>query len=1817
MHDESIKTLQTIQDWLECQKAGESIDALQRILDLTTSFSPSDTAWISIVPQDHVRGQWNKIQRLHSQGHHMPLYGVPFAVKDNIDAAGIPTTAACPDFAHRADENATVVTLLQNAGAVLVGKTNLDQFATGLNGTRSPYGAVPNTFDPEYISGGSSSGSASVVARALVPLALGTDTAGSGRVPAGLNNLIGLKPTFGALSTTGVLPACKTLDCVSILALTLNDAELVWDVLSQYDENDPYSRPRPALSPSPSRQPRLAICEAPDFFGDHVQSKAYEEAINKARSVGWELTATHFDALFELAVLLYEGPWVAERYHVIRDKIQNPDFKMDPTVRQILNNARSFDAVDFFDYEYKRQRLTREIEIQFAEIDGLLVPTTPTFPTLQQMLQEPVRQNSLLGTYTNFVNFLGWSALSMPAGFRTDDLPFGLTLIARGWQEEQLLAWARDFVGTMPRRLGATKTGVKSQDLSPVATTAIRSAVPKIDLAVVGAHLRGQPLNHQLTDVDATYKSTTTTSSNYRLYALPRPKSGPPALRKPGLVRVSEGEQGHPIEVEIWQVPQDRFAEIVLAIPAPLGIGKVKLASGEWVSSFLCESYITMAAEHISQYGGWRAFLAAQEQSPQRSTQATRSFSKILVANRGEIAVRLISTIQKMGIKAVAIHSTEDAKCPHVSLADAAIHLPGDSVAETYLNTEAIIRIAKDQGVDAIIPGYGMLSENADFVAACEEVDFTFIGPTAVQIRMLGSKHLARKLATQANVPLVPGSDLLQDVHKAFQEADRIGYPLMIKSSAGGGGIGLLECHSPDELPSKFEKVVSLGNSYFGDGAVFLERLVSKARHIEIQIMGDGYGRVKYVSDRDCSLQRRHQKVIEEAPATLVSESLRKAMRDAALSLASKVSYRGVGTVEFIVDPDRGEFYFLEVNTRLQVEHPVTEAVTGIDLVECMVKIAQGECRDIFSGEAAECGTKGCALEARIYAECPLKGFMPSVGKISFASFPTAARVDTWIETGTIVTELYDPLLAKIIVHGADRNDAVRLLTKALKETQISGIETNIDYLLHVLEEPTFLDGSFTTQTLDQLVYSPSVVEVLDVGPLASIQDSGRNGLWHIGIPLSGAFDNYAMRLANRILGNKQSAPVIENGPAGISLLFHHEAEVVIVGPPCSIEVDGQQKTRERIISLAQGQRLKIGPAEEGARTYLAVAGGFSVPEIFFSGSTFPLGKLGGHNGRDLKFGDLISFSPEKCSPSGPPSTQSQILYPPCQGEWNLRVIAGPHAAPKYFTQSGFQELFSEPWTVDYNIGRTGLRIKGPKPEWGRPDGGSAGLHASNVHDSPYSIGSISFTGDHGIILGPDGPSLGGFVVFCTVIRADLWRLGQFRPGDVVRLVPVDVEEARGANKEVERSSEELIPLASPATKPSNVLVGADLASIAAETDGLTLSHLGDDGVLIEFGIDDFDMRQTFLMASLLELHRNQAIEGVLELTAGVRSIYARLDPNLDLSTVARNVVSTIKSCHPLTSTRLPSRTILLPFAFEDSTSLSAIQRYGASIWPSAPYVPSNADFLKELNDLPSVESIKHLIETATYLVIGLGDVYLGSPLAIPLDPRHRLFGTKYSPPRTFTPEGTVGIGGQYLCIYAGESPGGYQIVGRTVPIWNEAAIFADEEKPWKFRMYDQIRCYPISEEELEKARNTYGAKAWQKLVKVEDTQLDLDAHEAWMREHEDEIKTYQEEHSRKVRESPLLERLSRPEDEDEMLAHDSGVLVPENGTCIRADLAGKCWDVRVRERENVSAGQVTLVVESMKMQIDVRAPTSGRCGKVAVRKGDFVRPGQELIWLE
>ncbi|MEG6507385.1 urea carboxylase [Methyloligella sp. 2.7D] len=1194
-------------------------------------------------------------------------------------------------------------------------------------------------------------------------------------------------------------------------------------------------------------------------------------------------------------------------------------------------------------------------------------------------------------------------------------------------------------------------------------------------------------------------------------------------------------------------------------------------------------------------------------------------FNKVLIANRGEIACRIIRTLDRMGVASVAVYSEADAHALHTRLAGEAMPIGPAPASQSYLDTDKILEVAAQTGAQAVHPGYGFLSENAGFAERLAEAGIAFIGPTPDQLRAFGLKHEARALAEAAGVPLVPGSPLLASFAEAKRAAEQIGYPVMLKSTAGGGGIGLMLCRDETELAKNLEAVERLGKSNFGEGGAFLEKYIAHARHIEVQIFGDGKGGVITLGERDCSVQRRNQKVIEETPAPDLPETVRNALHEAARKLGESVSYASAGTVEFIYDADAKAFYFLEVNTRLQVEHGVTEEVTGLDLVDLMVRQAAGELPPLSDYAVVP---SGASMEARIYAEDPGKDFQPSAGLITEAVFPETARIDGWIEAGTEVPSLYDPMLAKVIVFGKTREEARTKLAAALAETQIGGIETNLDYLKAIAASDGFAAGGVTTGFLATFETAMPRIDVASPGGETTVQDyPGRLNYWGVGVPPSGPMDTLSHRLLNRAVGNSERAACLEMALSGPSLRFGSAAVFAFGGAPIEATLNGEPVAPWQPHHAKEGDVLALGKiGDRGRRAYLAIRGGIDVPDYLNSKATFRLGKFGGHAGRPLKAGDVLHIGQDS---ETPPQSVPEALRPAIPNQWEIGVLYGPHGAPDYFTPGDIETLFATDYEVHFNSDRTGVRLIGPKPEWARDDGGEAGLHPSNIHDNAYAVGAIDFTGDMPILLGPDGPSLGGFVCPAVTSLAEIWKLGQLRAGDKLRFRPMSEQQAAEA---LEVQDAAIAQLAPPAIATPNLnqteLGEAVLHRIDDAEIPVVYRRTGDDNILVEYGSPVLDIALRLRAQMLMEAIEREGLKGVIDLTPGVRSLQVHFDPRaLGIRDMLAALIALEAGLPPTGEITLPTRIVHMPLSWDDEAIHLIIQRYQELVRPDAPWCPSNIEFIRRINGLESIEEVKRIVFEASYLVLGLGDVYLGAPLATPLDPRHRLVTTKYNPARTWTLDNVVGIGGAYMCIYGMEGPGGYQLFGRTVPVWRtyrQTGAF-EPGTPWLLRFFDQVRFFPVSHDELMERREAMSRGEAE--LEIEETEFSFPAYNRFLAENAESIEAFRTtqrqaftEERERWKEAGIATYAAEPdvapepEEEAPLLDGASAVFSP---------MPGNVWEIPVEEGTRIEKGEALVILESMKMEVAVEAEISGEVIEIRCAKGRTVGQGDVLIVLK
>ncbi len=1218
-------------------------------------------------------------------------------------------------------------------------------------------------------------------------------------------------------------------------------------------------------------------------------------------------------------------------------------------------------------------------------------------------------------------------------------------------------------------------------------------------------------------------------------------------------------------------------------------------------------------------------------------------FNKILIANRGEIACRVIRTARKLGIRSVAIYSEADVESLHVRLADEAVCIGPAPATESYLSADKVLAAAKATGADAIHPGYGFMSENAGFAEACAAAGITFIGPTPQQMRDFGLKHTARELAQQAEVPLLPGTGLLADAADALASAERIGYPVMLKSTAGGGGIGMRLCRSAPELEAAYASVLYLSQNNFKNSGIYLEKFVERARHVEVQIFGDGKGHVVSLGERDCSVQRRNQKVIEETPAPGLSEATRRALAETAVRLGASISYLSAGTVEYVFDADTGAFYFLEVNTRLQVEHGVTEEVFGVDLVEWMIRAAAG---DFALPAQHTLVPNGHAMQLRVYAEDPAKNFQPSSGVLTEVAYADGLRVDTWVERGVTVSPFYDPLLAKLIVKTASRDASIEQLSTALQTTRIDGIETNLGYLADILRHPPFTSGQPTTQMLAAMPHGPHTVEVLEGGIQTTVQDyPGRLGLWNVGIPPSGPMDSYAHRYANRLLGNADEAATLEMTLQGATLRFNCDCLIALAGADLGATLTPKDEgSDKRVLAnwsahrICAGDTLRFGAVKgAGVRGYIAFAGGLDVPDYLGSKATFTLGQFGGHGGRSLRTGDVLHIAQAHAeagaaAPAAEPAAAAPVAMPPQAvpdygHHWQIAVHYGPHGAPDFFTDDDIATFFGTRWQVHFNSSRTGVRLIGPKPRWARTDGGEAGLHPSNIHDNAYAIGSIDFTGDMPVILGPDGPSLGGFVCPAVIVSADLWKIGQLKPGDTIDFIRVSVDEAATMREQIEQvfAPQPAAPAASsvapsftiPVTAAGSTQPAIIHAGKLVDGTEVVYRRAGDDYLLVEFGALVLDMELRFRVHALMLAVEGAHLPGLIDLTPGIRSLQLHFDHRqLPARELIARLDKLLADLPPVDALVVPSRTVHLPLAWNDSQTQLAIQKYQTTVRPDAPWCPSNIEFIRRINGLASERDVYDVVFNASYMVLGLGDVYLGAPVATPVDPRHRLVTTKYNPARTWTPENAVGIGGAYLCVYGMEGPGGYQFVGRTVQMWNryrQTDSFRDGH-PWLLRFFDQIRFYEVSEEQLLEHRRDFPLGRFD--VKIEEGEFSLAQYRAFLAREQDSIAAFKQKQQaafdaerERWREAGQAEYVG----DDASAATAVEVELPAGCRYLTASVPGSVWKIAAPAGASVAEADTVAILESMKMEIPLEANASGEVVEWLVGEGTAVAAGQNI----
>ncbi|ETN43925.1 urea carboxylase [Cyphellophora europaea CBS 101466] len=1241
---------------------------------------------------------------------------------------------------------------------------------------------------------------------------------------------------------------------------------------------------------------------------------------------------------------------------------------------------------------------------------------------------------------------------------------------------------------------------------------------------------------------------------------------------------------------------------------------------------------------------------------------------KVLIANRGEIALRLISACRTLHHRTLAIYAAEDGDSLHVRLADEAValHSPtpaGSSAA--YLDAEQIVRICREKNVDAVLPGYGFLSENAAFAEMLRVAGVVFGGPSAEVLRDFGLKHRARELAVAAGVPVVPGTKgVVRDGKEAVREARRLGFPVMVKATAGGGGMGLKVCYGEEEVRVAVESVSKRGEVMFKDAGVFLERFVESGRHVEGQVFGNGEGEVLWFGERECSVQRRHQKVLEEAPSPFVLKhpGLRERLRVAAVALARSVNYKSVGTVEFLVDDKTGEFYFLEMNTRLQVEHGVTELCYEVDLVELMLKQAEAEVQSLPGLSHDELARytraepKCHAVEVRVYAENPADGYKPSPGLFTDVSFPQGEhiRVDTWLERGSTVTASFDPLLAKVMVRAGDRDSAFDKLQQALADTKLYGPPTNLEFLEAIVRDPAVRAGRTLTSTLNHFRYTPSAIEVKDGGLYTTVQDYPGRPNYRSGVPVSGPMDGLSLRIANLIVGNADGTESLEITYGGPRMLFHQAAVVALCGAQFDFSINGEAVALwSRHLVPAGAEVVVGGNTSGGCRAYLAILGGFpNVGAYLGSRSTTPSLKWGGYQGRTLRAGDWLQISsldPDASQITGP-FTLPLALIPPIASTSPIYTLPGPYDTSDFITPQGRHAFFDTAWKVAFSSSRGGIRLEGPPPQWSRLSGGEGGSHPSNMLGYGYPLGGMSFTGDEAVVFTMDSPVQSGFICPQTVLSCQMWRLGQLKPGDCVRFAQCSWEQAM----ELEKSQEEFVRKVAVAVTAGETNGAANVATSweisrpvpessvlyeRVEQSGnglprLVLRQAGDRGILCDFGSQVFDLTVRTRAQQLVRAVGERPPRGFQRVTRPhTMSVFVAFDSHIiDQKTAVDALVNLERSFSDVSNFTTPSKTFHLPMVFDAEECVQATARYMETQRPYATYLPDNIDFIRRNNGLEKRDDVLKAVNGVPFLVVASSGI-MGLPILMPIDPRKRLTVPKTNPSRTVTPAGALGTGGNTSSIYPVDSPGGYLLWGMTLPgcpfdTFGRKPNYTPDA-PWLYNTFDQVVFHAVSRAEFDAINQRFQMGLYE--IKVEDSVFEMKKYIQLTRDTAEEVARIGQRQRECAaieleKENELLQRwkaekqargdqgVEKQQDKDAALLESNA-----NATRVLATMSARVWKQVASNGSMVKSGEDLLVLEAMKMEIAVKAPGDGpKYSVVAVlkQKGDLVEPGDVLVLL-
>lgn len=1219
---------------------------------------------------------------------------------------------------------------------------------------------------------------------------------------------------------------------------------------------------------------------------------------------------------------------------------------------------------------------------------------------------------------------------------------------------------------------------------------------------------------------------------------------------------------------------------------------------------------------------------------------------KVLVANRGEIACRIIRSCKENGLSTIGIFSVEDSDSMHISQCDESYLLPGTG-ASAYINIEEIVKIAKTHSADAVVPGYGFLSENSAFAEALEREGIIFAGPSVESVETFGLKHSARTLAAKNSVPVVPGTDLIDNPQEAVQAADKIGYPIMIKSTAGGGGMGLKVAKTEAELVDSLNEVISRGKTLFSNTGVFLEKYIEAGRHIEVQVFGNGKGDVVAFGERECSIQRRHQKVIEEAPSPFIllpqyhNPELRKNLSKCAIQLASSINYKSAGTVEFLVDDVTGSFYFLEMNTRLQVEHGITELIYSVDLMKLMLLQAEYEARgetgipvDILKNEGEyKVDSEGLAIplghaiEVRVYAENPVKNFQPSPGILHLVEYAKTAppgcklRIDHWVSTGSKVSPYFDPLLAKIMVWGPDRATATDAMVQVLQETKIYGPTTNVAYLTEILKSSHFQSGNTLTSFLNTAFdFKPSLIEFLLPGAYTTIQDLPGREKYSAGVPMSGPADSLYFQLANLIIGNDRTTAGIEISMKGPTIKFHTLSIIALTGGQFKFKINGKAMPMFTAIAVPAGATVKIGDGiGHGARAYLAIKGGLpDVAEYLGSKACTPTLNLGGHQGRAIMTGDCLGVESQAVTELStgfqlPQSSTPNIDQASDDDIWTIKCLGGPHDTPDICSPDKIAQFYDTVYSVNFNSNRGCTRLDGQADVFSRPNGKDGGAHPSNILEYPYPTCGISVVGSVMSLFGVDGSTLSGFVCISVPIKSEWWKNGQAKVGAKVQFKHISYQDSLKLDKLREDFLEELERAIESGT---NFPVFKDeLDSYEAPEDTIlynrpksadlpqfTLRQGGEKMVVMDFGVEEFTLvnngRQRQLDLNINSFDKDGPFgKSIIRTEADSGALAIVFDPKfISRHELVSTLVKLEAGIPPTRELKIKSKLYKLPMCFEHSALTHCVERYIHSQRPYAPYLPNNAEYIMKANNISLMEEFKANVIGQKQVVTAVSFL-CANTLSVNLDPRTRFKTSKYNPARTFTPKGAFGSGSIAHSIYSIDSPGGYMIWAMVLPdlTWNTfGRLNISQNRPWFFDNFDQVEYYEVTESELTALNNQLLAGQFD--LQSEDTELDFTEYISFLDSIKDEVaesdKLKQISIDKLIQEEEESRAKWMKELEEAKVSKSTGTNALNDPSTIKimAGMTANIFKIDCKKGDQITGEDVVVILEAMKMEIPVRA---------------------------